>query len=250
MSGPARLAMWSGPRNISTALMRSWENRADALVVDEPLYAHYLTVTGIDHPGRDDIIATGEADWRAVVADLLGPVPSGVRVCYHKQMAHHLTPDVELDWLTGLTNVLLLREPHEVVSSYLRSRAEVTPDDIGLPQQVRLYDELSRRGSPPLVIDSWDFLAAPATYLRTLCDLVSVPFTESMLTWPAGKRETDGVWGRYWYDAVWRSTGFSVPTPPEVELPPEAAAVAAFCLPLYERLWEVRLVESERGPLR
>jgi Sulfotransferase domain len=242
MSEVARLAMWSGPRNISTALLRSWGNRPDSLVVDEPLYAHYLAVTGIDHPGRDEIVAAGETDWRVVIDGLLGPVPGDVRVYYQKHMAHHLTADIDTDWVARLTNVVLLRSPREVVASYLRSRSEVTPDDIGLPQQGRLYDELSRHGSPPLVIDAGDFLAAPREYLRVLCDLVGVSFTESMLTWPAGPRATDGVWGRYWYDAVWASTGFTRPTTRDVNLPRSAAAVVEACEPVYERLRALRLV--------
>ena len=137
-----RLAVWSGPRNISTALMRAWENRHDTMVVDEPLYAHYLEVTGLDHPGRDEVIAAGEPDWRKAVRALLGPVPDGIAVFYQKHMTHHLVPDVERSWIGGLTNVVLIREPREVLASYVRSRADVHPDDLGLFQQIQLYDEL------------------------------------------------------------------------------------------------------------
>jgi Sulfotransferase domain len=238
-----RLAMWSGPRNISTAMMRSWENRPDSLVVDEPLYAHYLAATGIDHPGRDEIVATGQTDWRVVVDELLGPLPNGVAVFYQKQMTHHLTPDLERGWITGLTNVLLIREPREVVASYLRSRSQVTADDIGLVQQDRLYDELAGLGAPPLVIDSRDFLSAPRAYLRVLCDVAGVPFTESMLSWPAGARNTDGVWAPYWYGAVRRSTGFGPPPEPRaLDLPAAGAEVAEVCRPAYERLRARRLL--------
>jgi hypothetical protein len=241
-SSVARLAVWSGPRNISTALMRSWENRTDSIVVDEPLYAHYLAVTGVDHPGRDEIIAAGDTDWRAVVAGLLGAVPGAARVYYQKHMTHHLTPDIDRDWIPGLTNVLLLRDPREVVASYLRSRSEVTADDIGLPQQGELYDRLVQSGSAPTVIDARDFLDAPAAYLRAMCDLAQVPFEESMLSWRAGRRPTDGVWGRFWYDAVWRSTGFAPAGPRHVDLPAAGADVAEVCRPVYERLYEQRLV--------
>ena len=137
-----RLAVWSGPRNISTALMRAWENRPDTVVVDEPLYAHYLAATGIDHPGAADVIEAGETDWRRVVASLLAPPPAGTTVTYQKHMAHHLLPDIDHAWIRELTNVLLIRDPREVVASYTKTRATVTPEDIGLPQQVRLYDEL------------------------------------------------------------------------------------------------------------
>jgi hypothetical protein len=237
-----RLAVWSGPRNISTALMRSWENRPDTVVVDEPLYAHYLHVTGLDHPGRDEVIAAGETDWRRVVAALAGPVPAGVRVFYQKHMTHHLVPGVERGWVAGLANVMLIRDPREVVASYVRSRAAVTADDLGLPQQVRLYDELVAAGTPPPVIDAGDFLRHPEAHLRALCRHLGVDFDARMLAWPPGPRDSDGVWGRHWYGAVWRSTGFAEHRPRHA--PPEgpAAAVAEACLPLYERLHVARWV--------
>jgi Sulfotransferase domain len=239
-----RLAVWSGPRNISTALMRAWENRPDTAVVDEPLYAHYLAVTGLDHPGAAEVIAAGETDWRRVVDELLAPPPGGAAVSYQKHMAHHLLPDVDHAWIGRLTNVLLVRDPRQVVASYTRARATVTPDDIGLPQQVRLFDELtsSSSGSPPPVVDAADFLADPETYLRALCDHAGVAFTDRMLSWPPGPRPTDGVWAPHWYDAVWRSTGFEPPRVRDVHLDGEAAAAADACLPLYERLRAARWV--------
>ena len=235
-----RLAVWSGPRNVSTALMRSWENRGDTLVVDEPLYAHYLATTGIDHPGRDEVVRTGETDWRAVVADLLGPVPDGVRAFYQKHMAHHLVPAVDRSWIAGLTNILLIRDPREVVASYVRSRRDVTVGDLGLTQQIELYDDLVASATAPQVIDAADFLRDPEGYLRAWCDLLGLAFTERMLAWPAGPRPTDGVWAGYWYGAVWRSTGFEPYRPRHVDLSPEAAAVAEACLPFYERLHAAR----------
>jgi hypothetical protein len=235
-----RLAVWSGPRNISTALMRSWENRPDAAVVDEPLYAHYLAVTGLDHPGREEVIAAGETDWRKVVATLLGPAPGEARVFYQKHMAHHLLPGIERGWVGGLTNVMLIRDPREVVASYVRARADVTADDIGLRQQVRLYDELAAAGTPPPVIDARDFLRRPEPHLRAMCDHVGVEFSPRMLAWPPGPRDSDGVWGRHWYEAVWRSTGFAGYRPREPHLHGRAAAVADECRPQYERLHAAR----------
>ena len=235
-----RLAMWSGPRNISTAMMRSWENRPDTAVVDEPLYAHFLQATGIDHPGRAETLAVGETDWRVVVDELLGPVPGGAGVYYQKHMAHHLVGDVGHGWMSRLTNVLLIRDPREVVASYIRSRDEVTADDIGLPQQVRLYDEWVALGQTPRVIDSADFLQDPEAFLRGLCDLVGIGFTDAMLSWPAGRRDTDGAWGPYWYDAVWASTGFAPYQPRDVDLHGQPAAVAEQTQPLYERLHALR----------
>lgn len=229
--------------------MRSWENRPDTVVVDEPLYAHYLKVTGLDHPGRDEVIAAGETDWRAVVATLLGPAPGGVpgevTVFYQKHMAHHLLPGIERGWIARLTNVLLIRDPREVVASYVRSRAEVTAEDLGLRQQVELYDELVAAGTPPPVIDARDFLLHPEPYLRAMCRHAGVEFTQltdRMLAWPPGPRDSDGVWGRYWYDAVWRSTGFAEYRPRAVQLDGPHAAVARDCLPLYHRLHEARWV--------
>ncbi len=234
-----RIAMWSGPRNISTAMMRAWENREDCAVSDEPLYAAYLATTGLDHPGRDEVIASGETDWRRVADALLGPVPGGKPLWYQKHMTHHLLADMETDWVLGLRNVLLIRDPSEVVASYIKSRATVTPDDIGLPQQGRLFDQLSDMyGEAPTVIDAGDFLRAPEPHLRALCARLDVAFTPRMLSWPAGPRGSDGVWAPYWYDAVWKSTGFEAWQPREVTLSGDALAVAETCRPIYERLRE------------
>jgi hypothetical protein len=237
-----RVAVWSGPRNISTALMRSWENRGDTVVIDEPLYAHYLKTTGLDHPGRDEVIGAGEVDWRTVVAALLGPVPDGTRVFYQKHMAHHLLAGMERGWVAGLTNVLLIRDPREVVASYVRSRAEVAPDDLGYRQQVQLHDELLAAGTPPPVLDARDVLLRPEAYLRALCRHVGVDFTTRMLAWPPGPRDSDGVWGRYWYQALWTSTGFAEHRPRDPQLSGPAAVVADECRPLYQRLHAVRWV--------
>jgi Sulfotransferase domain len=237
-----RLAVWSGPRNISTALMRSWENRRDTMVIDEPLYAHYLKVTGLDHPGREDVIGAGETDWRKVVAALLGPAPGGIRVFYQKHMAHHLLPGIERRWVADLTNVMLIRDPREVVASYVSARANVRAEDVGLRQQIQLYDELVAAGTPPPVIDAGDFLLDPEFYLRMMCRHVGVDFAERMLAWPPGRRDSDGVWGRYWYEAVWRSTGFAEYRPRYPRLDGLPAAVAEECLPMYERLYQARWV--------
>jgi hypothetical protein len=239
---PVRLAVWSGPRNISTALMRAWENRPDTVVVDEPFYAHYLAATGIDHPGAADVVRLGETDWRRVVASLLAPLPGGAAVAYQKHMAQHLLPGIDHGWIGELANVLLIRDPREVVASYTRTRATVTPEDIGLPQQVQLYDELCAGGDgdPPPVIDAGDVLRDPERYLRALCHHVGVGFTDRMLSWPPGPRSTDGPWAPYWYAAVWRSTGFERPARRALRLEGAAAEVAEACLPLYRRLHAAR----------
>jgi hypothetical protein len=234
-----RLACWSGPRNISTATMRAWENRPDCEVVDEPLYAWYLAHTRLDHPGRDEVIAVGETDWRLVVDSLTRPWPDGPALQYQKHIAQHLVADLPRDWIGALRNVLLVRDPAEVVSSYLRSRASVTPDDIGVLQQLELYDQLGE-GVP--VIDAADFLRDPEAYLRWLCDYAGVDFRPAMLSWPAGPRTSDGVWAPYWYDAVLRSTGFEPYRPRRVELTPEGETVVAVLRPAYDELHAARLV--------
>jgi hypothetical protein len=237
-----RIAAWSGPRNISTAMMRAWENRGDCAVSDEPLYAAYLAATGLDHPGRDEVIAAGETDPARVVETLLGPAPGNAPVWYQKHMAHHLLPGMDRAWIHALANVLLIRDPGEVVASYLKSRATVTPDDIGLPQQARLFDELAdRAGTAPPVIDAADFLQAPEAHLRALCARFGIGFTDRMLAWPPGPRDSDGIWAPHWYAAVWKSTGFEPWHPREVHLDGDAARVAEACRPAYERLRVHRL---------
>ena len=209
MNAPLRVAMWSGPRNLSTAMMRAWENRGDCAVSDEPLYAHYLAETRSDHPGRDEVIAAGETDWRKVTDALVGAVPDAAAIWYQKHMTHHLLPHIGHDWIYALTNVFLIRDPDEVVSSYLRTRDTVTPEDIGIPQQRSLFNEISESNrTPPPVIDADAFLRAPEAHLRALCAKLAIPFTDRMLTWPAGPRASDGIWAPHWYAAVWKSTGF------------------------------------------
>jgi hypothetical protein len=237
-----RIAMWSGPRNISTAMMRAWENRGDCAVSDEPLYAAYLAATGLDHPARDAVIAAGETDPQRVVDALLGPVPGDRPLWYQKHMTHHLPPGAAHEWVHALANVLLIRDPAEVVASYVKSRATVTAEDIGLPQQARLFDDLAQRsGTAPPVIDAADFLRAPEAHLRALCAWLGIGFTERMLHWPAGPRDSDGVWAPHWYAAVWRSTGFEPHREREVHLEGEAARVAEACRPAYEALRAQRL---------
>ncbi len=234
-----RVAMWSGPRNISTAMMRAWENRPDTVVVDEPLYSAYLSRTGLDHPARDEVIASQPSSYDEAVAGLSAPLPDGRSVHYAKHMTHHLLPDDEIGWVHDFRNILLIRDPAEVVASYVKSREACEPDDIGLLQQIRLFDELG--GTPP-VIDAADFLRAPEGHLRWLCDWLGIEFTPSMLSWPPGPRDSDGVWAPHWYDAVWASTGFTAYQPREVTLTDHDRAVAEACRPAYQRLWQARVV--------
>jgi len=237
-----RIAMWSGPRNLSTALMRSFGNRSDALVIDEPFYAHYLKVTGLAHPGRDEILAHHDSDWRRVTLALHAPLPSGINVHYQKHMAHHLMPTMDRDWLCGLTHAFLLRNPADMLRSLGAKLETVRLEDTGLPQQVEIFERLSRQNDkPPPVIDADDLLDDPAPMLEKLCDALEIPFERSMLSWPAGRRETDGIWAKYWYESVERSTCFTRWQRPTRPLSPELAALEQVARPLYESLHRHRL---------
>lgn len=239
---PLRLAMWSGPRNISTAMMRAWENRGDCAVVDEPLYAHYLAHTGLEHPGREEIIAAGETDWRKVAAGLTGPVPDGKPIFYQKHMTHHLLPHIGRAWLGELTHVFLIRDPRAVLVSYIRTRREVTAEDLGSVQELEIFQHLTEQtGRTPPVIDAGEFLKSPEAQLRNLCAQLGVGFTPRMLQWPPGPRPTDGIWAPHWYERVLKSTGFGPYPAAEPVVPAEYRPVLEAVLPSYEALFEERL---------
>lgn len=234
--------MWSGPRNISTALMRAWESRADTFVTDEPLYGYYLQASGARHPGREEVIRSQDTDWRKVAAWLTGPVPEGKRVWYQKHMAHHLLPDTGREWLEGLTPCFLIREPREMLVSLLRVYPEAGLPDTGLLQQVELFERERRRaGRVPPVLDARDVLLDPRGLLGSLCAALGLEFTEAMLSWPPGPRRTDGVWAKHWYAAVERTTGFETYRPRTEPVPPEHAGLLARCEELYSQLYACRL---------
>jgi Sulfotransferase domain len=234
----ARIAMWSGPRTVSTALMRAWENRQDTIVVDEPLYAFYLASTGIDHPGKDEVIASMAPDWRVVLRELAeAPLPPGKSVFYQKHMTHHLLPEVDRTQLGWLRHAFLIRDPRQLLASYARVRGEPTLADLGLAQQAEIFRAF---GGP--VIDSADILRAPDRALPALCEALGVPFDQAMLSWPAGPRPSDGVWAPHWYASVWASTGFGPYREPDsADLPPRLSALAEACQPFYDQLAEHRL---------
>ena len=238
-----RLAMWSGPRNISTAMMRAWENRRDCVVIDEPLYAHYLAHTGLDHPEREKVIAAGETDWRKVAAQLTGPVPDNQAVFYQKHMTHHLLPHIGRGWLGELTHVFLIRDPREVLASYVRSRPNVTVEDMGVVQQLEIFEHVQRlTGRPAPVVDAGEFLKAPEAQLRALCELLHIGFTPRMLRWPPGPRASDGIWAPYWYDKVLGSTGFEPPRVHQPQVPPGYRDVIDAVMPSFEVLFARRLL--------
>lgn len=227
------VAMWSGPRNISTAMMRSWGARPDTLVCDEPLYARYLAETGLDHPGRDEVIAAGETDLRAAVGQLTVAPADGSAIFYQKHMAHHLLPGDDVSWTDRLTNALLIREPREMLTSLLKVLPNADVEATGLPRQVELFERAS--GALP-VIDSRDVLEDPAGMLRSLCGVLRVSYTDAMLSWEAGPRATDGVWAPHWYASVERSTGFGAYEPKSDEVPARHVGTLRACEDLYERL--------------
>lgn len=238
---PVRIAMWSGPRNISTAMMRAWENRTDTAVTDEPLYAHYLLATGAPHAMREAVIASQEHDWRRVVKTLCGPVPGGKAVWYQKHMTQHVTADMTLDWLGKLSNVFLIRDPDEVVASFARCREEPALWELGFEMQAHLFDTVAGlAGKAPPVFDARDVLEDPEKSLQALCAAVGVSFSERMLSWPPGPRDSDGVWADHWYDAVRASTGFAPYRPREGALPRELQCLSDACRPYYERLYRHR----------
>jgi hypothetical protein len=241
MTDAVRVAMWSGPRNISTAVMRAFENRPDTVVVDEPLYAAYLVKTGIDHPAREAVVASQPTDPAVAIANLNQPLPSGRWVHYAKHMAHHIPADMDLAWTLEFRNALLIREPTEVVASYVRSRETCEAGDIGLHQQVRLLEYWDRHGLEVPILDARDFLGAPEAHLRWLCDWLAIPFTDRMMSWPPGPRASDGVWAPHWYRAVWASTGFSPWRPRDIALSAHDAAVAEACRPDYKSLHARRM---------
>jgi Sulfotransferase domain len=232
-----RIAMWSGPRTVSTALMRAWENRPDTVVADEPLYAFYLERTRLDHPGRDAVIASQPTDWQTVLARLTSaPLPPGATISYAKHMTHHLLPEVDRAALAPLRHAHLIRDPRELLASYARVRAEPTVDDLGIRQQAEIFEAF---GGP--VVDSRDLLTDPEGILSQLCQALDVPFDPCMLSWPPGPRDSDGVWAPYWYDRVHSSTGFAPYRRPAGPLPARLEPLAERCLPYFEQLYRYRI---------
>jgi hypothetical protein len=239
-----RIAMWSGPRNISTAMMRAFENRGDCAVSDEPFYAAYLVATGLDHPMREAVIASQPTDAEAVGAAMIGPIPDSKAVWYQKHMTHHMVEGFGRDWISGVVNAFLIRAPEPTLASYWRKRADFSLEEIGLPAQVDLFERAAERlGRAPPVIDSADVLADPRGTLGALCDACGVGFSEAMLAWPPGPRASDGVWAKVWYDSVERSSGFAEPRAGATieDLPDSLRPLAAAARPLYERLAAHRL---------
>jgi hypothetical protein len=230
--------MWSGPRNISTAMMRSFGARSDSVVVDEPLYAHYLQVTGLAHPAREEILASQPQRWPDAVAQLLQPLDDGVRVQYQKHMTHHLLPQIGTDWMTGLRHAYLIRDPARVISSYARVRTEPVLADLGFEQQARIFHQFA---GP--VVDADDLLRDPPGVLKRLCAALDIEFQPAMLSWPPGPRDSDGVWAPHWYASVEASTGFATPAPEPAppSVPDRLQPLLEQARPYYDQLAAHRL---------
>lgn len=237
-----RIAMWSGPRNISTAMMRSWDNRADCEVVDEPFYGCYLLETGLQHPCYEEVIRAQSCSREKVISELTQS-ETGSDVFYQKHMTHHMPRGMDMNWCKELRHCFLIRDPAQVIASYLNKMPVVSEDAIGIVRQEELFNEISHiTGTQAAVIDSNEVLRDPAGVLEPLCDTLGVPWeADAMLSWLSGRRASDGVWASHWYQNVERSTGFASYTPSNIELSPEHAALAEKMQPHYEHLASLRI---------
>ncbi len=234
--------MWSGPRNISTAMMRAWENRVDTCVIDEPFYAFYLNTTSLKHPGYDEVIGSQSTDWKQV-ARQLSEAEIEYDVYYQKHMTHHILPEVKLDWCENLNHCFLIRDPLSVVNSYEKKNQLVSAEDIGIHRQYELYQQISSlTGAHIPIIDSKDVLQYPENILSQLCRKFDLEFSAKMLQWPRGYRETDGIWAQHWYNAVEQSTGFQAYTDPIIDVSNKAREIARQCQDSYLALWEKRVL--------
>ncbi|RLQ23271.1 hypothetical protein DWB85_04140 [Seongchinamella sediminis] len=235
--------MWSGPRNISTALMRSWENRPDCSVVDEPFYAAYLADTGLDHPCREQILLTQSTDYGKVIEELTR-TPVATALQYQKQMTHHIPRGMAMDWCADFKHCFLIRDPAQVIASYVQKMPDVNEDAIGIRRQAELFEQIAGlSGDVPLVIDSNDVLKNPEKVLGELCQRLGIEFyREAMLHWPTGRRDSDGIWASHWYHNVEQSTGFGTYTQGEPELDASQRELAQRMMPCYEQLAAQRIL--------
>ncbi len=237
-----RIAMWSGPRNLSTAMMYAFAARGDCAVVDEPFYGAYLAKTGLDHPMRAEILTSQGSDADQIIAQITGPIPGEGPHFYQKHMAHHMLPGIERSWMSGFKNVFLIRHPARVIASYAAKREAPTLEDIGFRQQAELFEQVQDMGGDPIVIDSADIRADPPAMLEKLCNTLGLEWRPTMLNWPAGGHVNDGVWASHWYGAVHRSIGFAGGEGALPELAGPYKVLAKTALPFYQSLHENRLI--------
>jgi hypothetical protein len=239
--------MWSGPRNLSTAMMRSFGSRGDTCVFDEPFYGCFLKQTGAGHPMRDEVVAAMDCDWRSVMQSLRGPPPEDKPVWYQKHMWHHMAGPIGYADFEGFTHAFLIREPERMIASYLRQREAAEFESFGMDRQAEFFErEADRLGHAPPVVDANDVLADPEGVLSSLCEALRIPWDPAMLRWAPGRRATDGPWAPHWYAAVEASTGFGPPDFEPVELDAPAKQLAEECKPYYERLAKHRIRGSSR----
>jgi hypothetical protein len=236
-----KIAMWSGPRNLSTAMMYSFGARDDMAVMDEPFYAAYLAATGLEHPMREEILGSQSTDPVEVASALTGPNPGNKPHFYQKHMCQHMIPAMPRDWMAQVVNVFLIRHPARVIASFGAKYEAMTLADIGFTQQSELFDHVKALGQTPVVIDSADIRRDPEGMLRALCEAIGLDWDPAMLSWPAGGHADDGVWAPVWYGAVHRSTGFAGPEGDVPRLDEKTAGLLEEALPHYERLFEIRL---------
>ena len=245
MSQGLRIAMWSGPRNISTAMMRSFENRADCAVTDEPFYGCYLSRTGIDHPMAADVMADMDCDFTRVARTLAGPVPGGAAIWYQKHMSLHMLPGDDLSWSDEMVHCFLIRDPDAMVASYTQKRETPSVADFGFERLWQLFEQVSSRsGNVPPVLDAKDVLSDPKRSLTALCKAIGIAFDPAMLSWPPGRRDSDGIWAPVWYQSVEQSTGFLPYQPKPVSLSLALQAIADECRPYYDQMAAHRLIQD------
>ena len=238
MAELTRIAMWSGPRNISTAMMRSFENRPDTVVEDEPFYAHYLIKTGVNHPYRIDTIESQENDWEKVSNRLVSEIPNGT-IWYQKHMCQHNLEGCDLTWTKKLVNCFLIRDPKEVISSFTKQFKLTSSAQLGFTQQLYLFEKLKNEtGQAPIVVNSRDVLKNPRKTLSMLCEKIGIPFVDEMLSWPLGPRKSDGVWAKHWYPSVMNSTSFKPETNNSIKLSDNEKRIVELAMPIYEELYK------------
>lgn len=234
--------MWSGPRNISTAMMRSWGSRSDTFVIDEPYYAHYLSQNELDHPGREEVIQEGELDSEKVSRGLVNDTKDSCSIYYQKHITHHLLDSIDREWMKSVVNCFLIRDPKDMIISYSKVHPDLNMHLLGLEEQNEIFEYVKNiAGEIPPVIDAKDVLMNPRDILGKFCDKIGVIFSEEMLTWARGSRDTDGNWGKYWYKNVVNSTGFNEYKPKMEEVPDRYLDLYEDCYKLYKNLHDLRI---------
>ena len=237
------IAMWSGPRNLSTALMRSFENRSDSFVSDEPFYPFYLYKTGHHHPMKDKIIESGQINYNQIIKSITGTIPHSKKIWYQKHMAHHILSGLDFNWIKKMNNCLLIRHPKDVILSYSKKNVIESIYQLGYLQQIEIYKMLAKEmGTPPIIIDAQDLLREPKKMLVEICKNLRITFDDKMLSWPQGVRKTDGIWGRHWYKQVEASTGFKPYVKTNRIIPSQYQDLYNECMEYYNFLYQNRII--------